>query len=307
MSAWHRLLLLFPGLIWPAAGRADTPASAWLPATWNGERALASTAHGWKAVVSLERGRLIHFGPADRDLNLLRAPPTRENPAQLGGHRLWLGPQKNWSAGWPPPPAWESNPPESCVQADGGLRLVLADAGDGWPRLTRTYRWDGARLVCGAEMSGGTRPAQFMQIFQLPETTVVEVGLQPEAAAPRGYVLLPSGQTPRFNADFPPPAAATVAGSRLTLRYRPDLILKSGHRPQPLNCRDQGYVLRVSRGPSTGAVAAAPDEGFFSQVYLGGPEPLVELEQLSPMYAPGSPASFATLLEAAAPLTEEAK
>jgi hypothetical protein len=307
MSTWHRLLLLFPGLIWPAAGRAETPAPAWLPATWNGEKALASTAHGWKAVVSLERGRLIHFGPADRDLNLLRAPPTRENPAQLGGHRLWLGPQRTWSSVWPPPPAWESNPPESFVLAGGGLRLVMADAGDGWPRLTRTYRWDGARLVCGVEMIGGTRPAQFMQIFQLPAATEVEVGLLPETAAPRGYVLLPSGQTPQFTAAFPAPAAATVDGSRLTLRYRPDLILKTGHRPQPLTARYQGFVLRVSRGPSSGTVAAAPDEGFFSQVYLGGPEPFVELEQLSPLYAPGAPASFATVLEAAAPPAADAK
>jgi hypothetical protein len=74
-------------------------------------------------------------------------------------------------------------------------------------------------------------------------------------------------------------------------------LLKLGFRPQALNGRSQALTLRVSRGVQTGLAAAAPDQGFFTQVYLGGPEPFIELEQLSPQFASGAPASFAIVLE----------
>lgn len=273
----------------------------WNATTWNGEKALASTSHDWRAVVSLERGRLMHFGPADSDVNLLLAPATRQNPNLLGGHRLWLGPQATWAKIWPPPPAWEYGGPESQAIDGGVLRLTMADAGDGWPRLIRTYHWAGARLVCGAEMRGGTRPAQFIHIFQVPHAMEVDVTARPDDAAPHGHVLLPSGSTPVFTTDFPPPPHVTRTGTGLTLRHRPGLILKSGHRPQPLTGRINGFSLRVSRGPQTGTVVAEPDRGFFTQVYLGGGEPFIELEQLSPLFSPGAGASFSVILEAERP------
>jgi hypothetical protein len=271
---------------------ADAP---WQSSRWNGERALTSTAHGWKAVVSLDRGRLMYFGAAERDLNLLLAPLSRANRDVLGGHRLWLGPQSLW--GWPPPAAWEYSSPES-FSADGGvLRLLMPDAGHGWPRLTRTYRWDGAKLVCGAEISGGTRAVQIIQIFQVPPATVVAARARPEEKFPAGYVELPSTAGP-FAASFAQPKHVTRAADDLTLRHTGEVV-KLGFRPQFLTGTAGNLVLQVSRGDQAGAVAGEPDEGFFSQVYLSnGAQGFIELEQLSPVFAPGSGGSFATVLEA---------
>jgi len=268
--------------------------AAWQPTTWNGERALVSTAQGWKAIVSLERGRLMHFGPADADVNLLLAPPTRGNRNILGGHRLWLGPQAMWAQGWPPPAAWEYSGPESFTATGGVLRLLMPDAGDGWPRLTRTYRWDGAKLVCGAEFSGGTRPAQFVQIFQVPTQTIVAVHAQPEEKFPAGYVQLPSAGGP-FAIKFAPTPQVTRTGDDLALRHT-DAIVKLGFRPQTLTGRAGDFTLLVSRGAQHGTVAGEPDRGFFTQVYLGGRESLIEMEQLSPIFPAGAPAAFEVVL-----------
>ena len=280
---------------------ANDAVIAWQPTNWNGESALVSTSHGWKAIVSLDRGRLMHFGPADRDVNLLLAPPARSNSNIPGGHRLWLGPQATWAKIWPPPKEWELSGPESYTTGGGMLRMPMVDTGDGWPRLTRTYQWAGAQLVCGAEMRGGTRPAQFIQIFQMSGTTLVELTVQPEFAAPHGYVLLPSGPVTQFTADFSPPPPVSLNGPNLTLRHQPGLVLKTGYRPQALTGRDGGFALRVSRGAQTGIVAGEPDRGFFTQVYLGGNEPFIELEQLSPLFSPGASASFAIVLEGGRP------
>ena len=261
---------------------------------------MVSTSAGWRAIVSLERGRLVHFGPAGGGRNLLFATADRADPAGWGGHRLWLGPQRQWASIWPPPAAWEHGGAESFTTGAGTLRLVLADAGDGWPRLTRTYQWVGAKLVCGAELAGGNRPAQVIQIFQVPRTTVVEVEAQAEPAGPAGYVLLPSGATPQLTTEFARPPHVTGTGSLLQLRHR-GVILKLGFRPQTIAGRNESLVLRVGRGTQTGTAGESPDRGFFSQVYLGGAEPFIELEQLSPMFAAGTGASFAVTLEGTAP------
>jgi hypothetical protein len=291
-------LLIFSAFFCMQIRAAETPEAPWQPTTWNDEPALVSTSLGWRAIVSLARGRLIHFGPADGEVNLLLAPPTRSNPNLLGGHRLWLGPQAMWATIWPPPKSWELSGPESYTTDGGVLRMPMADAGDGWPRLTRTYHWEGARLVCGAEMHGGNRPAQFIQIFQVPSSTEITVSVQPDAAAPHGYVLLPSGPVTHFTADFSPPPHATLAGRLLTLRHRPGFILKIGCPPQTVTGRNGGFVLRVSRGTLTGTMADEPDRGFYTQIYLGGDTPLIELEQLSPLFAPKADATFTTVLEA---------
>jgi len=274
----RQLGLALAGLALVVGARAATPPT-WEAITWYGERALASTSAGWRAVVSLERARLMAFGPAGSDANLLLAPPTRANRNMLGGHRLWLGPQSAW--GWPPPAAWEYKEPESW-QADGGtLRLVMGDAGDGWPRLTRVYAWDGPRLACRAEITGGTRAVQIAQ---------------PEAAFPAGYVELPSTAGP-FAAEFAVPPHVARAGDSIRLHHIAQ-VMKFGFRPQTLAGEDAGRPLRVRRGPMSGTPAGAPDEGFFSQVYLSGPDGnFIELEQLSPLFAAGAPASFTVILD----------
>jgi hypothetical protein len=270
--------------------------SVWQPANWNGERSLVSVSDDWKAIVSLERSRLMYFGPAGREINLLLAPPTRANRNIFGGHRLWLGPQSTWSKIWPPPDAWEYAAPESVAENDGVLKLTMPDAGDGWPRLTRTYRWKSGKLVCGAELSGGSRPVQIIQIFQVPATTVVSAEAPPEKEFPAGYVELPSGAGP-FAANFSPPGHVTRRGDTLSLHHT-EAIAKLGFRPQALAGHQGGFALQVERGACDGSVAGEPDRGFFTQVYLGGREPLIELEQLSPLFAAGQPARFAVVLQA---------
>ena len=272
--------------------RAGESAVTWQPVTWNGEPAWASTSQGWRAVVSVTRARLMHFGPADRDLNLLLAPVTRANRNRLGGHRLWLGPQTSWPKFWPPPGAWEYQEPTTVASAGGVLRLTMPATDDGWPQLTRTYHWAGGRLVCGAEFSGGARPAQFVQIFQVSPAVQVTVETHPEAGFPTGYVRL-SPFAARL--DDPPQVTHGQAG-RLTLRHT-GAVMKLGFRPQTLTGQIDGVELQVSRGAQAGQTVGAPDEGFYTQVYLSeANEAFAELEQLSPLFAPGQPARFETVL-----------
>jgi len=289
-----RLLLLL------LLGGFSARAADWQQVEWNGEAAYASSASGWRAVVSVTRGRLMHFGPADRDYNLLLAPVSRADRNLLGGHRLWLGPQLTWASIWPPPVAWEYSEPESVELAGGVLRLTMPATHDGWPRLTRTYHWAGASLVCGAEFTGGTRPAQFVQILQVRPATTVAVDARPEKNFPAGYVRLPSGAGP-FAARFDQPPHVTRSGDALVLKHT-GKVEKLGFRPQTLTGRIDGYRLQVGRGPQTGATVGEPDEGFHTQVYLSNAgESFVELEQLSPLFAPGQNARFEIVLTGTAP------
>lgn len=300
MSARALLGFLASCVLWFAAvGTTRTYATdasaAWKPITWQGESALVSTSEGWKAIVSLERGRLMHFGPADRDVNLLLAPLTQANRNMWGGHRLWLGPQSTWPKGWPPPKEWEYSGPESWTAENGVLRMLMADAGDGWPRMTRVYRWDGASLVCGAEFSGGARDTQFVQIFQVPPDTLVSAEARPEKDFAAGYVKLPSTAGP-FAAQFAPPPHVTRNENTLTLRHIA-AVEKFGFRPQSLAGRRGGFTLTVQRGTESGTMVGKPDEGFLTQVYLSGShEGFIELEQLSPVLAAGQKASFDVVL-----------
>jgi hypothetical protein len=273
---------------------------AWRETTWQGEPALVSASGGWQAIVSLARGRLMSFGPAGGELNLLFAPATQGDPAGWGGHRVWLGPQSTWPAIWPPPAAWEHSAAESHTISDGTLRLVMPAAGNGWPRLTRTYGWEGARLVCSVELSGGTRTAQIIQIIQVPQKNVVTAAVRPGAGTPHGYVLLPAGTVSRLTADFSPPPHVTLDADQVTLRHL-GVIQKLGFPPQALAASDHGRTLRVARGPQAGAAGGEPDQGFNTQVYLGGAEPFIELEQLTPLWSPGAPARATLVLEGAVP------
>jgi hypothetical protein len=233
----------------------------------------------------------MHFGPNGAELNLLLAPATRANRNRLGGHRLWLGPQSTWTKFWPPPDAWEYREPAAIVQDGGVLRLIMPPTDDGWPQLTRTYHWIGASLVCGAEFSGGTRPAQFVQILQVSPSVRVTVAARPEAAFPSGYVRLSP-----FAARFDEPPQVTRTNNDLVLQHN-GVVVKLGFRPQPLIGRIGGFALEVSRGVQTGQTAGDPDEGFHTQVYLSeGNEAFAELEQLSPLFAPGQHTRFEIVL-----------
>ena len=286
------LLLCVLSFSW---ARPVEPAATWTPFTWNGEPAWASSSQGWRAVVSVTRGRLMHFGPEGGDTNLLLAPATRANRNRLGGHRLWLGPQSTWAKFWPPPEAWEYREPTAVAQDAGVLRLTMPATDDGWPQLTRTYHWVGAGLVCGAEFSGGSRPAQFVQILQVPPSVRVSAEAKPETDFPAGYVRLSP-----FAAKFDEPPQVARTNQSLVLQHN-GVVVKLGFRPQPLTGRIGGFDLRVSRGTSTGVTVGEPDEGFHTQVYLSeANEAFAELEQLSPLFAPGQHARFEIVLTGAA-------
>ena len=291
----RRLLYLLTFTCCCLMAHANNPTTDWLPLTWLGEKALVSESSGWQAIVSLERGRLMHFGPAGHDVNLLLAPPTRANPYVWGGHRVWFGPQSTWSKIWPPPKEWELSGPESFTNDAGRLRLLMPATHDHWPRLTRSYHWAGAKLICGVEMTGGTQPAQIVQIFQVPADMIVTVQAQPTPAFPAGYVRLPS-MVSRFATEFTQPAQVSRAGEELTLRHI-GVIEKLGFFPQTLTSRAGDYLLTLTILGQTGTVIAGPDQGLFTQVYLGGDETLIELEQLSPLFGAGETASFTVGLE----------
>jgi hypothetical protein len=171
----------------------------------------------------------------------------------------------------------------------------MAEAGDGWPKLTHTYHWAGASLICGAEFSGGTRPAQFIHILQMNPAVVVDAIVQPEPDFPAGYVHLLSTAGP-FAARFDQAPHVTRSNNILTLRHT-RTVGKFGFRPQALTGKIDGYTLHVSRGRQIGEAVGEPDAGFYTQVYLSGAnESFVELEQLSPLFAPGASARFEMVL-----------
>jgi hypothetical protein len=291
------LLVAFAVVSSPMRATAAASAADWSPAVWHGERAFSSQAQGWKAIVSIERGRLIYFGRAAGDTNLLRAPATRDRPFDWGGHRLWLGPQYTWPGGWPPPVAWEKSAAESAAVTGGRLQLVVPDAGGGWPRIVREYYWRDGQLHCAARIHGGTRPAQVIHIVQLPPTAEVEVRATPKAAIPNGYVVLAIGTPTPPKKIFTPPPHVSGPAEKLKLQYL-DRVEKLGFLPQTLVARIGGWGLRVGRGATEGRAVTTPDEGFVTQVYLGNDStPVIELEQLSPTWAAGTDACFELTLE----------
>lgn len=271
----------------------------WRETRWNDERAYVASAGEWEAIVSIDRGRLIYFGKSGGEENLLFAPAKLDTPEGWGGHCLWLGPQTNWSKGWPPPRAWEFSAAASVVIENESLVLTMTDAGDDWPQLVRVYRWFEGRLHCEARISGGGRDAQIIQIVRVPSDWEVDLHVKPSDETPRGYVQLHLGRTPspvrRF--DEPPHVSRTDEG--VTLRYL-NKMEKFGFAAQPIVARKGATRLIVDRGRSEGPfVGAIPDEGFVTQIYLGsGRSPLIELEQLSPLWAAANNAVFEIILEA---------
>ncbi len=269
--------------------------SQWRETEWSGERAYASTSGTYEAVVSVARARLIFFGPAGGD-NLLYVPPDLSNRAEWGGHRVWLGPQSEWSRNWPPPSAWEASAAERVDVEGGRLELLMPSTGDEWPRLRRIYRWEDGELRCDARIDGGRRAAQIIHVVQVLANAEVSVRTEPSTEEPRGYVQLHLGRGDHPIKTFPEPPHVQAEGSRLTLRHVGKME-KLGFRQQPLTARIGAETVRVKVGVSSGRVESTPDEGFVTQVYLSGARaPLIELEQLSPLFARDQEASFEVVL-----------
>jgi hypothetical protein len=271
------------------------PTANWTALTWRGEQAFVLTTAQWRAIVSIERGRLVHFGPAAEETNLLFASATRDDPFSWGGHRVWFGPQSLW--GWPPPVQWERSAAERATASGASLELFVPDAGDGWPRMTRIYELAEGKLACRVRAEGGTRSAQVMQILQTATTTEVDVQPRPSAAWPRGYVRVGGSLGPALQPEFLQPQVVTVLADGLRLRYT-GIVDKLAFPPQALRANIGAHLLRVDFGGSRGVEVATPDAGFYSQVYLGeATSPVVELEQLSPQWKAGEAAEFTMLVD----------
>ena len=269
--------------------------SAWSGTTWHGERAYELVTAQWRAIVSVERGRLVHFAPAEAGArNLMLETVTRSDRMGWSGHRVWLGPQSLWV--WPPPEAWEGAAAERVSVNGNRLELLMPDAGGGYPRLTRIYEPDGERLACRVAIVGGTRAVQVMQILQMPRETTAELKPAPSAQWPRGYFRVGGAVGPNMQPDLPLPAGVqeTPGGVRVGYAGQSD---KLAFPPQTLVARAGGRTFTMACGESRGVEFAAPDAGFYTQVYIGHPDaPIVELEQLSPQWKAGESAEFSVYL-----------
>lgn len=268
----------------------------WREIQWREERAYSASSGGFEAIVSVERGRLIYFGREGGGENLLYVPPDRRNRAEWGGHRVWLGPQAEWTRNWPPPVAWEASAAETVKVDETKLELLMPSTGDEWPRLRRVYAWKNGRLHCDARIDGGRRAAQIIHIVQVLSTAEVSVRAAPRENLPQGFVQLHLGR-PTPVREFPRPPHVSGDGEQLVLRFT-GAMEKLGFTPQPLKARIGEETLRVVAGVSSGLVEETPDEGFTTQVYFSGPRaPLIELEQLSPLYRRDSQASFGIVID----------
>ena len=274
------------------AAPAETGADTWSTVTWHGERAYELVTPQWCAIVSVERARLVHFGPANAGArNLLLEAEPRGSRMGWGSHRVWLGPQALW--GWPPPDAWERSAAERVTVSGNRLELLMPAAGDGYPRFTRIYEPAGDRLACRvAVAAGGTRSVQVMQILQTPADTKVELRTAPSAKWPRGYFRVGGAVGPNMRPDLPLPAGVeeVAGGVVMAMAGKSD---KLAFPPQTLVARIGGYRLSLACGESRGPEVATPDDGFYTQVYIGNPQgPVVEIEQFSPQWQAGAAGEF---------------
>jgi len=274
------------------AAPAEPIVSAWSGTTWHGERAYELVTAQWRAIVSVERGRLVHFAPAEAGTrNLMLETSTRSDRMGWSGHRVWLGPQSLW--GWPPPDAWEFSAAESVRLSGNRLELLMPDAGGGYPRLTRIYEPAGDRLACRvAVAAGGTRAVQVIQILQTPPDTKVELSTAPSAKWPRGYFRVGGAVGPNMRPDLPLPAGVEEVAGGVVMSMA-DKSDKLAFPPQTLVARIGVHRLALAFGESRGPEAAAPGDGFYTQVYIGNPQgPVVEIEQLSPQWQAGAAGEF---------------
>lgn len=260
----------------------------WQPVEWRGGSAWVSETDAGRAIVSEARGRLVHFGPAESDLNLLNeveaVEPYRDgaDSNNWGGHRFWLGPQKTWV--WPPNPDWEFSAARSVEVTGSRLVVTMPDSEDDFPGLVREYFWERDRLGCRVSWSGTDRPFYGMHVFAVPAGTRPVVRPIDTVDVPLGLVKVTHDLPVRLE-NLPPGARATSAGA---LEFQPDAeAIKLGFPPQDLEGRGAGWSLLVSPARVTGRIIHPPDFGFLTQIWVcpeGGD--FLELEQISPYLVP---------------------
>lgn len=251
-------------------GKIQTP--AWQSTRWNGEAAWVADSGEWRAIVSIDRARLIYLGPKTSDTNLLYAPSLpQEYFRPRGGHIFWLGPQSEWTGQWgtwPPPAEWEQQAAAS-VQTDGTrLSLTLPRPDKNRPQLRRSYRWKNDILFCEVSWSGGTGDYQAIQILQLPLRATVEARRLSENAP--GFVRFDTKGTQGIEPKVLGEETVLLSAETVRLTAR-TVSAKFGFRPHTLDTRIDSYGLELGRGDLHGVVLNTPDRGFETQVFLGNP------------------------------------
>lgn len=264
---------------------ALSAAPTWEKAEWHGEPAWRSAQGAVAAIVSETRARLVYLGAADGSQNLLNAPvphpqPTAQNPSpNQGGHRFWLGPQHRWV--WPPLPEWE-HAPAAGVSGDGPVLTVrMPHLNRDYPAIVREYAWEGARLRCTARWPDDGRPYFGLHVVPIDAPATISARLVKWDEVPAGLVVARMiDPEPPFQ---PPHPSVTLSDDRATLVSRVRRF-KAGFAPQVLTVdRVGGWRLSVHPGPHEGVALGSADQGYLSQVWVGGPDDdLAELEQLSP-------------------------
>lgn len=285
-------------------------ASLWQATIWQDEPAWRSSNGSALAIVTMQRARLIYLGATNGSHNLLNAPspqvlptPTDRWPNQ-GGHRFWLGPQKDWI--WPPLREWEFSPAASS-RTDGPALILQQPHFDlHYPPITREYAWEGDRLRCTARWLDHGRPAFGMHVIPVDLPFVARARLRRTNRAPAGLVEV-TIEGPVVDVLLPHPTV-TLNDEVATVRAGVQ-TLKLGFAVQPLTVeRREGWQLSVAPGPHAGIAHELPDHGYLSQIWVGGPEhDLAELEQLTPYLRGNAQGTCASTiyLEAIPPASNE--
>lgn len=286
MRCRFRPALLFTSFALLAASLSAADAE-WRSTKWHDEAAWVSTHGKLKAIVSVDRSRLIFFGPAESETNLINAPWPKNQPSEKeispnwGGLRFWLGPQSRWI--WPQPKDWEFSAADQVEAKGAHLILHESHRDPKYPQIVRDYSWDGDRLRCEVRWQKGEQPFYAMHVLPIDLPAEVNVQLQPWEDVPQGFVLIKD-----FKPVANPPAHPSIELNGSTARLKTGVMMaKFGFAPQPLSARLKGYVLTLSPGPLHGTAVESPDYGYHTQVWVGGPNvTFCEIEQITPFLLP---------------------
>jgi len=261
-----------------------------------------SESDGWRAIVEPPRGRLTFLGRVD-GRNLLRRPPDPTEPLEFGGHRVWLGPQEEWTPFWPPPANWEMMPANRITLRRPWELEVVSPSGAGSDvAITRRYRWAGPGILECTVLWTENLPAprRSINIIQLAKNAIVFAEAKPTPGAPNGYAQLPIHGRPGTQQKFASPPQVQRQGRHLTLTRRPTTE-KLGFSQQTLTARWPDAELALVPGKVHGIPQTSPEADYPSHVYLGGDgSPVVEIEQISPRlrpFLPGTPVGHTVRFE----------
>jgi hypothetical protein len=292
-----RLLPFLFLLLWPLRGVAQE----WSRICWNDEPAWQSECRGWKAVVSVARGRLVFWGRSGGE-NILyvsrKAEPLNTsdpNPPSWGGHRVWLGPQSLWNSGWPPPRSWEYAPAQKVGVGEGKLSLGVAATGV-FPGWIRSYVWKEGALQNSVEWDGASRALYAFQVFALRPEVCARVNAPVSAQLPKGMALLPIWERPGVRRQFDLPLACVTRKGDVVIVNVTKQRQRIGVPAVDIDCLSPWGNFSVRRLAEGEGIPA--EDGLETQIYAGDANSFfLEVEQLSLlMKSRHGPARFTVVL-----------